>query len=74
MKPESLLAKDLPSIERYRDIEARSGIDFYTECGHLQVGTDECDNLSLVQNAYRNLRLHGKTVELINRENKASED
>ena len=74
MKPESLLAKDLPSIERYRDIEARSGIDFYTECGHLQVGTDECDKLSLVQNAYRNLRLHGKTVELINRENKASED
>ena len=29
----------LPAIERYREIEARSGIDFYAECGHLQVVT-----------------------------------
>ena len=63
----------MPSIERYREIEALSGIDFYTECGHLQVVTGECEKLSVVRNAYRNLRLHGKTVQLINRKDKASE-
>ena len=29
----------LPAIERYREIEALSGIEFYAECGHLQVVT-----------------------------------
>ena len=29
----------LPSIERYREIEALAGIEFYAECGHLQVVT-----------------------------------
>ena len=65
-------ATDLPSIERYREIEALSGIDFYTECGHLQFVTDKFEKLSLVENAYRNLRLHGKSVKLINQENKVS--
>ena len=60
----------MPSIERYREIETLSGIDFYTECGHLQVVTDEHKKLSVLQNAYRNLRLHGKAVKLINDENK----
>ena len=34
----------LPSIERYREIEALSGIEFYSECGHLQVVTGAFTN------------------------------
>ena len=33
---------------------------------------EECAKLSTVQNAYRNLRLHGKSVQTINEEDKAS--
>ena len=34
--------------------------------------SEECAKLSVVQNAYRNLRLKGKTVQTINEEDKAS--
>ena len=34
--------------------------------------TEECAKVSTVQNAYRNLRLQGKTVQTIKEEDKAS--
>ena len=55
-------------MERYRQIEMESGIQFFDEVGYLRIGQEEDKRLNAIHDVARDLRQDGVDVNLVDDE------